>query len=150
MLTFRSPYRAAALGLLGLAGCCSTAAPPAAPATDPTTALTTPPSPAASQPDTRTQAQQLIDDAACSDDSQCRTIGWGAKACGGPQHWVAFSTARTDAAALEQLAQQEAARERAQQQRRGIVSNCQYVADPGAQCLANRCVLRQGRGAVAQ
>jgi hypothetical protein len=142
MLTFRSPYRAAALGLLALAGCCSTAAPPAAPsAASP---------PAASQPDARTQAQQLIGDAACSDNSQCRTIGWGAKACGGPQHWVAFSTTRTDAAALEQLAQQEAARQRAEQQRRGIVSNCQYVADPGAQCLANRCVLRQGRGAVAQ
>lgn len=119
---------------------CSTAAPPASPAASAAAAAAT---------DAPDQARALIGDAACSDDSQCRTVGWGAKACGGPSHWIAYSTARTDTVALEQLARQHAEQQRASQARSGIVSNCMYVADPGAQCVANRCVLRDRR-AVAQ
>lgn len=125
-----------ATALLALAAC-STAAPPASPAT------------AASASEAGAQARALIGDAACTEDAQCRTVGWGAKACGGPERWIAYSTARTDGAALEQLAQQHAAQQRAAQSRSGIASNCMYVADPGAQCVASRCVLRD-RNAVAQ
>jgi hypothetical protein len=99
--------------------------------------------------DASAQLRALLGNAACSDDSQCRTVGWGAKACGGPERWIAYSATRTDGAALEQLARQHAEQQRASQARAGIVSNCMYVPDPGAQCVASRCVLRDRR-AVAQ
>jgi hypothetical protein len=143
----RLPHPALTLALLALAGCCSGAVPTAS--SSAAQAAATAPT-AASAPDARQQALQLIGDASCSSDSQCRTVAWGAKACGGPQAWVAYSTTQTDGAALEQLSQQEAARQRLEQQRRGIVSNCQYVPDPGAQCVASRCVLRHNRGAEVQ
>ncbi|MEW6707707.1 MAG: hypothetical protein AB1430_22915 [Pseudomonadota bacterium] len=129
-----------ATGLLALAGCSTAAAPGAGQAQQV-------PLPGNTAAATQAQAQlrELIGDAACTDDTQCRTIGWGAKACGGPERWVAWSTARTDGAALEKLAQQHAEQQRQSQARSGIVSNCMYVADPGARCVANRCVLREQR-----
>ena len=47
-----------------------------------------------------TSVLSLIGDAACASDAECRTIGVGARACGGPQSYRAWSTRRTDAAAL--------------------------------------------------
>ena len=114
-----------AAGLAGAA--CSTAAPPA-------------------QGDAEAQLQQWVGDAACTADAQCHTLGWGAKACGGPARWVAWSSMRSDPAALQALAEQHAAAQRAEQQRRGIVSTCSVVTDPGARCVAQRCQLN---GAVA-
>ena len=113
-----------AVALLGLAGC-STATPPSGSAA------------------TAAQMQKLIGNASCSDDSQCRTLAWGSKICGGPQRWVAWSTEGTDRAALVRLAQQHAAQQRAEQQRSGMASNCAYLGDPGARCVSNRCVLRE-------
>ncbi len=46
----------------------------------------------------------LIGDAACDSDAQCRTIAIGAKACGGPEAYLAWSTKRTDATALREAA----------------------------------------------
>jgi hypothetical protein len=122
--------------LAALAACSTAASPPEEAAS-------------AAAADASAQLRALVGDAACSDDSQCRTVGWGAKACGGPERWIAYSSARTDGAALEQLARQHAELQRASQARSGMVSNCMYVADPGAQCVASRCVLRDRR-AVAQ
>ena len=94
----------------------------------------------------------LIGDAACDDSSQCRTVAIGAKACGGPEAYLAWSTRRTDAKALEAAV---AAQGRAQVQdvppgRR--VSNCQFVADPGAACVpaaggGRACVLQRAGSA---
>src|ERR1043166_7657501 len=64
---------ASAIATLALAAAC---------ATEPSTA---PPSSAPS-------VQALIGDARCSADTQCATIGVGAKACGGPDAYVAWST----------------------------------------------------------
>ncbi|HUG22334.1 hypothetical protein [Piscinibacter sp.] len=95
----------------------------------------------------------LIGDAACSSDAQCRTIGVGAKACGGPQSYLAWSTARTDEGALRAAAEQQASTRRDDMARSGIVSTCSIVPDPGAICSAGVCRLRAtpgGGGAVAR
>lgn len=80
------------------------------------------------------QLRGLIGDAACVSDDQCRTVAFGAKACGGPQGYLAWSTLHTDATALAATAEQYAARRRADNQREGRVSDCAMVADPGAYC----------------
>jgi len=82
----------------------------------------------------RTRA--LIGDAACDDDSQCRTIAVGTKACGGPEYYLAWSTKRTDAAALDAAAADDAAARRPRTAGPGMRSDCRLVTDPGAYCAA--------------
>src|SRR5690349_4713970 len=69
----------------------------------------------------------LIGDAACDDDSQCRTIAMGAKACGGPAYYLAWSTKRTDAAALQQAARSGLTAHRNLNDDPGMRSDCMIV-----------------------
>jgi hypothetical protein len=78
--------------------------------------------------------ETLIGDAACESDSQCQTLGVGAKACGGPQAYLAWSSKRTDGAELRQAAEREARAARAAAEASGIKSNCMITKDPGAFC----------------
>lgn len=78
----------------------------------------------------------LIGDAACDTDSQCKTLAVGAKACGGPEYYLAWSTKRTDAAALREAAKSDLSAPRNMAANRGGVSNCVFVSDPGAYCAA--------------
>jgi len=78
----------------------------------------------------------LIGDAACDSDSQCKTLAVGAKACGGPEYYLAWSTKRTDAAALREAAKSNVIATRNMAANRGGVSNCVFVSDPGAYCAA--------------
>jgi hypothetical protein len=80
--------------------------------------------------------EALIGDAACDSDAQCHTIGVGAKACGGPQAYLAWSSKRTDGAALQQAAEREARAAAAEAAAKGIMSNCAIAKDPGAYCAA--------------
>lgn len=114
-------------------------------------------SPAAAAP--TPSVQSLIGDAACNDDSQCRTIGVGAKACGGPEAYLAWSTlSTTDAEALRRQADREAERRRAEGEKRGEMSTCSVVPDPGAYCARPAgaaagargvCRLRDGARAIS-
>jgi hypothetical protein len=78
--------------------------------------------------------QALVGDAACRADEQCATVGIGAKACGGPSSYLAYSTLRTDVQRLRAAAELEAQAQRKQMQARGEMSNCAVVPDPGAYC----------------
>ena len=105
------------------------------------------PPPAAS---TRTLTA-LIGDAACDDDSQCRTLPVGTKACGGPEYYLAWSTKRTDDAALRQAAVSSLAPPRVDPR---AMSTCVVVTDPGAHCAlavgearGKSCQLRATSGA---
>ena len=88
-----------------------------------------------------------VGEARCSADSQCRTLAIGAKACGGPESWLAWSTATAPNAAgraerLQAWSVELASLQRQRQQASGMVSNCQYMPDPGATCQAQRCRLQ--------
>lgn len=111
--------------LLGVAGCAS-----AVPGADTEAAL-------------QQQINAAIGQAACTADTQCRTLGVGAKACGGPAAWRAWSTqGGTQGKALQNLADQLATLQRQRQAQSGMVSTCTYLPDPGAVCQAQRCVLK--------
>jgi hypothetical protein len=86
----------------------------------------------------------LIGDAACSRDAECRTVGVGALACGGPQAYRAWSVKRTDEAALMRAVQQQRQEREQAIAKGGEMSICRVVPDPGARCeqAAGRCVLR--------
>src|SRR4051812_47210296 len=56
---------------------------------------------ASAQPEAESALAEIsaqIGDAACSADSQCRTLAIGKKPCGGPESYVAWSALRSDAA----------------------------------------------------
>jgi len=77
---------------------------------------------------------------ACSADTDCRSVAVGAKACGGPTGYRAYSNRSVSADSVEALAQRQ--RELAARQAREShrVSPCFVQADPGARCQQNKCV----------
>lgn len=97
------------------------------------------------------EVQRLIGRAACNDDAQCRTLPLGARACGGPESFVAWSVLGTDQAALQRAAARYTQWQAQEQARRGAMSICMVETDPGAVCSKpapeagsgmGRCVLR--------
>ena len=85
-----------------------------------------------------------IGDAACDTDAQCRTLGVGAKACGGPEGYIAWSSkgARNEGgkgsdkgARLAALAAAHATERERENERSGMRSNCAVTPDPGAVCM---------------
>ena len=114
MSTHHRPVLAVLAFLGALGGACATEdKPPVTPATSP---------------------QTLIGDAACDNDTQCATIGIGAKACGGPSSYLAWSTQRTDGERLRALVERDAEAQRKAMAARGMLSDCAVVPDPGAYC----------------
>ena len=75
----------------------------------------------------------LIGDADCTADDQCATVAVGARACGGPEAYLAWSRARSDETALREAA--AATTRRAPKGKDAGPSTCVFVADPGAVCL---------------
>ncbi|PTT91598.1 hypothetical protein DBR42_03525, partial [Pelomonas sp. HMWF004] len=80
-----------------------------------------------------------IGPASCSSDAQCRTLPVGAKACGGPAGYWAWSVVGTDEARLRELGQRQAEAQKREIEASGLRSNCRMVTDPGVACVAGRC-----------
>ncbi|MBC7726717.1 MAG: hypothetical protein H7242_03750 [Microbacteriaceae bacterium] len=89
-----------------------------------------------------------IGDARCNSDAQCRSLAIGHKACGGPQQWWAWSTTTARLERLQPWADELAVLQKQRQEASSMVSNCLYVADPGAVCQAQRCVPRTSAAAA--
>jgi hypothetical protein len=106
--------------------------------------LVAPPAAAASSGDlaaVHAQLEALLGKAsACSADTECRSVATGAKACGGPTGYRAYSATRADPAQVAALAQREHDLGMAQARQSGGVSACFMLADPGAHCEQHRCV----------
>jgi hypothetical protein len=77
---------------------------------------------------------QQIGDAACDADAQCHTLAIGAKACGGPEAYLAWSGKVTRGAPLAELAARHRAAREIENARNRLQSNCALVPDPGAVC----------------
>ena len=138
----------AAILLLMTSACASQPPVPADSAPAPAPA-TVPPSSAAAIDSLWQQIQAASANAVCDDSSQCHALGIGAKACGGPESYIAWSSKQDDGSALRQLVAQHAAARRAQNVRDAVMSTCSMVSPPGASCQANRCVLGPKAGITA-
>ena len=96
------------------------------------------------------QIRSEIGDAACDGPQQCRSIAVGAKSCGGPEGYLAWSGKRTDEQRLKSLVEKHAASRKEENQRSGMLSTCVFETDPGATCQAGRCILGpRGPGAAS-
>jgi hypothetical protein len=76
----------------------------------------------------------------CSVDTDCHTVAVGAKACGGPTAYRAFSGKDTDPASVATLAQRERDLAAAAARASHEVSPCFMLADPGARCESHKCI----------
>ena len=117
------------------------------------TAPKAPSTPAAASPGTGVQdslarIRAAIGSATCTDNSQCRTLPVGARACGGPEAYLAYSSAGGQEAALRALAERYQQERQAANTKSGMVSTCQFMPDPGAVCTAGTCQL--GNAAASQ
>lgn len=114
------------MSLLLLVGCASASARTDAPG-DPATTLE--------------KIHALVGNASCTDSSQCRSLPLGARACGGPQSYLAWSIRQTDGNALRALAERYKAERQAQIKQKGEMSDCRFLTDPGAVCQQGTCQL---------
>ncbi len=92
------------------------------------------------------QINAEIGAASCDATAQCKTLAVGAKACGGPEGYLAYSTKISNGARLAELAARDAQARKKADARAGMVSTCSIVSDPGAICEAGRCVIQQRNG----
>lgn len=107
-------------------------------------AQTPAPAPAPAEPESQRLARELhtlIGPASCTADAQCHSIAVGAKACGGPAGYLAWSTQDTDAKRVAELAARTTEAQQRENRASGLRSNCAFVADPGAVCTAGHCQL---------
>jgi hypothetical protein len=125
------PMRQLSLILLMACAACS--------ASDPSTRPAPGSAPVAA--DLPAQMRVLVGSAACTESTQCKTVPLGARSCGGPEGYLAYSTAVTASAQLQALAARHAEQRRAAAASSGMLSSCQILPDPGAQCRVGVCVL---------
>lgn len=98
--------------------------------------------------------ESLIGSAQCRTDADCRTLAIGQRACGGPDHLIAWSVRATDEAALRRAVADLEAKRRTTSLPGGTASTCVVLVDHGAACVAEsaararRCVLRAGASAT--
>jgi hypothetical protein len=100
----------------------------------------TPSSAAAGPNDTLARIHALIGTPSCTEDSQCRSLAIGARPCGGPEGFLAYSTARSSETELQALSAIYQAERRKANTQSGRVSDCRALMDPGAVCRAGSCV----------
>lgn len=97
--------------------------------------------PGAAAGSTLDQIRAMIGSAACSDASQCRTLPIGARPCGGPEGYLAYSTSTTPEAELHALAERYKQERTDAHAKSGAMSDCRFMPDPGAVCVAGTCQL---------
>lgn len=95
----------------------------------------------------RDEILRLVGTAPCRDDSQCRALPIGNKPCGGPEGYVAWSTAATDGRALEAAAARYKLTREQRNRELGLMSDCAVVPEPAVRCMpvpAGRCETVRG------
>ena len=95
--------------------------------------------PAESMDSLRTAALELIGVPVCDTVTQCRSIAYGSKPCGGPWSYLIYSTQTTDSTRLAAAVAEYNACEARLNRELGRMSDCRYVAVPKLACVAARC-----------
>lgn len=112
-----------------------------------------PPPPSQNAVDSAALLRQIraeIGDPVCDAPQQCDSIAVGAKSCGGPEGYLAWSSKVGNSKKLVNLVAQHALARKMEQERDGMVSDCMVVANPGAACVAGLCTLLPRVGARAR
>lgn len=90
----------------------------------------------------RTEIARLIGDAPCSNVVNCRVLGLGARPCGGPEEYVAYST-WTQRDAIEGKALEYGFLREELLAQRDHAGACVVLPEPQVACVNRRCVTVQ-------
>ena len=86
-----------------------------------------------------TNITQMIGNAECTSDKQCASIPIGAKPCGGPWSYRAYSTAHTDSEKLKTLVLHHKTLNKKYNQESGLMSDCAMAMEPAVACVNRSC-----------
>lgn len=81
-----------------------------------------------------TNIKTLISDKSCNEDSQCQSIAYGAKACGGPVEYLIYSTQSVDITVLQPLVNEYNLYAEQYNSETGAMSDCLFVTPPDLKC----------------
>ena len=85
------------------------------------------------------QIQTLVADKSCLEDADCASIGYGAKACGGPRSYLIYSLQRTNVDELTELVEGYNTLQSEDQRDSAVFGTCEYLMPPELACLEYRC-----------
>jgi hypothetical protein len=76
----------------------------------------------------------------CTETGQCKTLPIGAKACGGPTHYIVFSSS-TNEIALQLLINEYTAFNIKYNEVTNAISDCSLVIPPSLNCVDGQCLV---------
>lgn len=97
----------------------------------------------------RSEILALIGDAQADNVEQCRVVGFGAKPCGGPAGYIAFSTKQKNESVIMALITKYNAAAKAENERLGLMSDCAVVPKPAVVLQDGVCTLQAGGASAA-
>jgi hypothetical protein len=89
----------------------------------------------------RRMIKEEIGDARATNLTQCRSIAFGDKPCGGPASYLASSVAKTDEAKLKALVDDYNQQSKNYNIARKVLSDCMYVSAPKIELVEGVCKL---------
>lgn len=88
------------------------------------------------------RVQAELGEPVCDDVSECRTMAFGTKPCGGPWSYLVYSIRTTDSTRMEEAVARYNRLEATLNREEGRMSDCSIVAAPQLACVAGRCTAR--------
>lgn len=86
------------------------------------------------------QIESAIADKSCSSDTACGLIGVGAKPCGGPETYAAYSQPNVDEEKLHALANAYKKERQDYFKENQIMGICVVTPKPNVACVNNQCI----------
>ena len=78
----------------------------------------------------------------CTSDAQCRALPMGARSCGGPDRYQAYSTQVSNSADLERLSAEHQRLSAQRNELEGTMGICSILPAPAMRCESLSCVVR--------
>jgi len=91
---------------------------------------------------TLSQLEENIGTAECQTTAQCKSVAIGQKACGGPRHYLAYSTTESNESNINMLAKKHRNLNKLLNKLTGAMSDCMMVSPPILLCENNKCVAK--------
>lgn len=94
----------------------------------------------------KSELQAFIANKECDTSNQCQVIAVGSRACGGPSQYAIYSNKAVDSDKVQTLAAKITVAEKVFNEKNKMMSICQHLEEPAAQCINNTCTksLRNG------
>lgn len=92
----------------------------------------------------RNEISAAIGEARCRNLVNCRIVGLGARPCGGPEEYLAYSIWDTDREHIANLVFEYNLLREDMMLDSDVVGTCEVLQEPGIDCIHDRCVIVPG------